>query len=378
MMDSPVRVLEVLTVPFKQNGITRCVMNYVSRFDSARVRCDLVAPNLPDEASIRMVESTGGEVFVLDRRNGDPAGYMHRLSIIVSERGEQVVHAHGNSATLAIEMLAARNGGAKVRVAHSHNTTCKMKLADRLLRELFYQNYTDAMACGEAAGKWLFGERPFAVLNNAVPAEKYHFEESKRAFTRGEYGIEPDAFAVCHVGTFNEQKNQLFLLEAFRELLNVRPESFLLLVGEGPNRTKCEQKAKALGVSDRVLFTGVLADVTGILSAADVFALPSLYEGLPLTLIEAQCAGLPCVASEHVTREAALTPLAAYAPIESAAEFARALAGQAARDRDAASEDAISLVRAAGYDVTANAESLSKWYETLARRASAAQADSGK
>ena len=122
-------------------------------------------------------------------------------------------------------------------------------------------------------------------------------------------------------------------------------------------------------------FTGALTDVTGVLSAADVFALPSLYEGLPLTLVEAQCAGLPCAASERVTREAALTPLVAYAPIESAAAYARELAGLPAQNREAASEEAISLVRAAGYDVTANAETLSKWYETLAQRAAAGGRD---
>lgn len=370
MMESPVRVLEVLTVPFKQNGITKCVMNYIARFDSARVRCDLLAPNLPDEASIALVERTGGEVFVLGGRNSEPSGYVHKLAILVSERGEQVVHAHGNSATLAFEMIAARMGGAKVRIPHSHNTTCKMKLADSLLRGLFYRSYTDAMACGDAAGKWLYGGRPFTVLNNAVPAEKYHFEESKRAFSRGEYGLEPEAFVICHVGTFNEQKNQTFLLEAFAQLLKIRPESYLLLVGEGPNFKRCEEKTRALDLCGRVRFTGVLKDVTGVLSAADVFALPSLHEGLPLTLIEAQCAGLPCAASDRVTREAALTPLVSYLPIDSAADYARALCALEPVNREAASEEAIALVRASGYDVTANAETLSKWYETLVRRAS--------
>jgi glycosyltransferase involved in cell wall biosynthesis len=184
-----------------------------------------------------------------------------------------------------------------------------MKLADKALRGLFRHNYTDAMACGEAAGEWLFEEKPFTVLHNAIAAEHFHFNGNKRAFTRGEYGIPEDAFAVCHVGTFNEQKNQRFLIEAFALLLKSRPESELMLIGEGDLEHGCREHAKALGVESSVRFLGSLPDVSAALSAAEVFALPSLHEGLPLTLVEAQCAGLPCVVSTFVTRESALTSL---------------------------------------------------------------------
>lgn len=369
MLETPVRVLQVLTVPFKKNGITRCVMNYVSRFEATRVRCDLVAPNEPDAASARLIERTGGQVFVVRHRNSDPLGYIQQLSLIVSERREQIVHAHGNSATLALEMLAAKLGGAKIRIPHSHNTTCKMKLADQALRGIFRRNYTNAMACGEAAGQWLFGDKPFTVLRNAVPVEQFHFDGNSRAFARGEYGIERDAFAVCHVGTFNEQKNQRFLIEAFALLLKTRPDSVLLLAGEGDLEPACRQQAKALGVENSVRFLGSLQDVSAVLSASDVFALPSLHEGLPLTLVEAQCAGLPCVASAFVTQEAKLTNLVSFCGIEQAEAFAEALASVQAVDREKASDEAIERVRAAGYDVTSNAETLVKWYEALIREA---------
>ncbi|HWQ05655.1 MAG TPA: glycosyltransferase [Feifaniaceae bacterium] len=371
MLETPVRVLQVLTVPFTQNGITKCVMNYVSRFEPTRVRCDLVTPNEPDAESARMIERTGGQVFVLRHRNADPLSYLHQLSLIVSERKEQVVHAHGNSATLALEMLAAKFGGAQIRIPHSHNTTCKMKLADKALRRVFRRSYTHAMACGEAAGKWLFEDKPFTVLNNAIPVDHFHFDENKRAFTRGEYGIPTDAFVVCHIGTFNEQKNQRFLVEAFAELLKIKPNAFLLLIGEGKLKPACEERAETLGLRECVRFTGAIADISGALSAADVFALPSLHEGLPLTLIEAQCAGLCCVVSDRVTRESALTKLVSFCEIEQAEAFAEALGCPNPTERDAASEDAIALVRAAGYDVTGNAETLSKWYETLIREAKA-------
>jgi glycosyltransferase involved in cell wall biosynthesis len=292
--------------------------------------------------------------------------YLHRLEIIVNERREQIVHAHGNSATLYVEMLAAKRGGAAVRIPHSHNTTCKMKLADKLLRKPFQKSFTHAAACGDAAGKWLFGDAAFLVLNNAVPAEHFHFDARKREETRDALKIPRDALTVCHVGSFNEQKNQAFLVEAFAELLKVRSNARLLLVGDGKLKNDCEQRAKTLHVSDKVIFAGVMDDVAGVLCAADIFALPSLHEGLPLTLIEAQCAGLDCVASDNVTREAALTELVSFCGIADAGKFAKALLKMPAKDRETASEDAIERVRKAGYDVSANAGTLSKWYETLA------------
>ncbi len=365
MLETPVRVLEVLTVPFGKNGITKCVMNYITRFDPSHVRCDLAVQNMPDAESIRLIERAGGQVFVLGQRNSDPIAYLHRLEIVVNERDEQIVHAHGNSATLYVEMLAAKRGGATVRIPHSHNTTCKMKLADKLLRKPFEASFTHAAACGEAAGKWLFGDAPFLVLNNAVPAEHFHYDVDKREETRTTLGIPRDAFTVCHVGSFNEQKNQAFLVEAFAELLKARPDARLLLIGDGKMKNDCVQRAKTLNVSDKTIFAGVMEDIAGALCAADVFALPSLHEGLPLTLIEAQCAGLYCIASDKVTREAALTELVSFSGISDAKTFAQALLKTPAQDRETVSEDAIECVRQAGYDVSANAGTLSQWYETL-------------
>lgn len=371
MLETPVRVLEVLTVPFGKNGITKCVMNYITRFDPSHVHCDLAVQNAPDAESVRLIESMGGQVFVLGQRNSDPINYFHRLEIVVNERKEQIVHAHGNSATLFVEMYAAKRGGAAVRIPHSHNTTCKMKLADKLLRRPFSKSYTNAAACGEAAGRWLFGDVPFLVLNNAVPAEHFYFDAKKREETRASFEIPQSAFTICHIGSFNEQKNQGFLVEAFAELLKSRPDARLLLVGDGKLRSSCEQRAAALGVKDKTVFTGAIDDVAGALSAADVFALPSFFEGLPLTLIEAQCAGLFCVVSDRVTREAVLTDLVSFCEIGSAETFARALLKPACEDRGEVSEEAIRRVREAGYDISENAGMLSRWYEKLAAGAEA-------
>ena len=366
--DKPVSVLMILTVRYGKNGITNCVMNYVSRFDKTRIRCDLVCPNEPGEQARQMIAQTGGAVFILGNRNRKPLSYLKKLSGIIRDRGIEIVHAHGNSATLYLEMLAAKRGGAKHRLPHSHNTTCKMKTADRLLRGVFYKSFTHAMACSAAAGEWLYPKRAYDVLNNAIDANAFGYDPAMRQETRERLGLSPDETVFLHVGAFNEQKNQTFLLEAFSRYLERNADARLLLVGDGERRNSCMARAETLHISKRVSFLGQRDDIPALLSAADAFVLPSLHEGLPLTLIEAQCAGLPCLASNRVTPESALTGLVRFSPIDYAETFAGSMECLAPVDRAAASGAAIQRVAEAGYDVSENADTLMRLYESLTKR----------
>ncbi len=366
-MPEPVRLLAVVTVRFGKNGIVNSAMNYIKRLDPARIRCDLVALNEPGEEVRAAIARTGGETFILSGRNRNPVAYMRELCRIVRLRNEEIVHAHGNSATLAFEMLAAKHGGAKTRIPHSHNTSCKMKTADKLLRGLFYKSYTHAMACSSAAGEWLYPHRAFEVLNNAIDTECFRFQSKLRENTRESLGIEPDETVFLHVGTFNDQKNQSFLLEAFAIALMQNEKARLVFAGDGIRRASCEARAEALGIRKRVDFLGSRDDIPQLLSAADLFVLPSLHEGLPLTLVEAQCAGLPCLASDRITPDSALTPLVSFSSIDSADAYAKQMVQMTKVDREKESEEAIRLVAKAGYDVSQNAETLMRRYETLAR-----------
>jgi glycosyltransferase involved in cell wall biosynthesis len=360
----------VLTVRYGKNGIANCVMNYLSRMDPARVRCDLVCLNEPDEQARALVEHTGGSIFVLSGRNRHPLRYIRALTKLVREREIEIVHAHGNSATLTAELIAGKRGGARVRMPHSHNTTCNMKAIDKLLRGIFYRTATDNIACSVAAGEWLYPNHPYMVLNNAINTEHFRFLAAQRQETREQFGLVKDAFVYLHVGAFNEQKNQAFLLEAFERVTAQNPNVRLLLVGDGARRPSCEARAEALGIRKQVSFLGLREDIPALLSAADAFVLPSLHEGLPLTLVEAQCAGLPCVVSDKVTQEAALTEAVAFVPIERAQTFADAMAAVTQTQREEASILAIVRAQEAGYDVSQNAETLMRIYESAAQRAS--------
>jgi glycosyltransferase involved in cell wall biosynthesis len=172
------------------------------------------------------------------------------------------------------------------------------------------------------------------VLNNAIDARRFAFSAEKREEAREALGLQPQEHVFLNIGAFNAQKNQAFLLEAFRDALETQPNARLLLVGDGERRVSCEARAEALGISKRVSFLGLREDIPALLSAADAFVLPSLHEGLPLTLVEAQCAGLFCIASNRVTREAALTSLVTFSPIERAATRARGGFQRSDRARD--------------------------------------------
>ena len=236
---------------------------------------------------------------------------------------------------------------------------------DRWLRPFFYKSYTAAAACGRDAGQWLFEDRPFTVLPNAVDIPRFCFDPAARARARARLGIEESALVVGHVGRFNGQKNHRFLLEVFAHVLKARPDARLLLVGDGYLEAEVRRQAAPLG--ERVLFAGSVPDPETYLAAMDVMALPSLFEGFPTVLLEWQCAGLPTLASAGVTREAALTPLVSYLSLDAgAAAWAEALLSLPRPPRAQASREAAAALEQGGYALKDAAAALLDFYRTIA------------
>ncbi|HIR06667.1 MAG TPA: glycosyltransferase, partial [Candidatus Pullichristensenella stercoripullorum] len=322
-----------------------------------------VAPGEVEPSLRAQIEAAGARLYVLPQKRPGPA-YVRALAALVRRERYDILHAHGNSSSLFFEMLAAFLGGCRARVAHSHNTTCNHIRQDRRLRPFFYKSYTAAAACGRDAGQWLFEDRPFTVLPNAVDLPRFSFDPAARERARARLGIEESALVVGHVGRFNGQKNHRFLLEVFSRLLKARPDARLLLVGDGYLEAEVRQQAAPLG--KRVMFTGSVPDPETYLAAMDVMALPSLFEGFPTVLLEWQCAGLPTLASAGVTREAALTPLISYLPLEAgAAAWAEALLSLPRPPRAQASREAAAALEQGGYALKDAAAALLDFYRTL-------------
>lgn len=356
------RVLQVITVRMGYEGISMSVMRLVQNMTRERIRVDFATIGEPPAEMRAQLEDMGCRVHVIPGRMRHPLRYMRALSKIVREGGYKIVHAHGNSCTLALEMLAAKRGGAQVRAAHSHNTYCKFTAAHRLLRPAFDRLYTHAWACGTEAGKWLFHNRPFRVAPVAIETEKYAFDPDTRRSCRNELGLE-GKFVIGCVANLKPQKNHMFLLDVFALVHAKRPDVQLLLIGEGPLRNDIEVKTALLGLTGSVTLLGLRHDVPALLQACDMMALTSLHEGFPSVLLEWQCAGLRALVSDRVTCDANLTGLIEYLPIDNADSWLERIErAQPDADRADISKNAISIISDAGYDVARSAHELEKFY----------------
>ena len=221
---------------------------------------------------------------------------------------------------------------------------------------------THLFMCGIDSGRWLYGaqnESRFIMLNNAIDAAAYTYDPAKRTDAWQRLGL-GDELVVGHVGRFNPQKNHPFLLEIFTELLKKEPNAVLLLVGGGEDMPKMQAKTQALGIAGHVRFLGVRNDVAELMQAMDVFVFPSLYEGLPVTMVEAQAAGLPCVISDKVPPECILTDgLVDIMPLSVAPD---AWAEKILEKRDTPRTDHRSEIAAHGFDITTEAVKLQEFY----------------
>ena len=360
-MVKPVRVLELITVPADFNGLTRFPMRLIAKMDPSAVRADFLTYAVGDGRIRGDIEAMGARLYIAPHRLKHPLSYMRFVASLVRENRYDIVHLHGNSCTLAIDLWAAKRGGARVRIAHSHNTACKFTLLHRLLRPAFNALYTHAYACGDEAGRWLFGKRPFRIIPNAVDAEALTFSEPARTAVRAEFALK-DEPVLGHVGNFVPAKNPLFLLE----ILKLLPECRLLLAGDGPMRAEAEARAAEMGLSGRVIFVGTRGDMPRLYSAMDALLLPSLFEGFPTVALESQCAGLPTILSEAVTRDCALTDFAAFEPLD-AQRWAARIRGCLGQKRSQQSAEGRRAVVRAGYDLTHLAADLQAEYLGFAR-----------
>lgn len=236
--------------------------------------------------------------------------YIKNLKKIFKENDYKVVHSHVNALSV-FPLYAAKKVGVKIRIAHSHSTSSKKEHGRNFIKNilrLFSKKYaTHYFACSELAGRWLFGDKTFdkglvTVINNAIELEKYKFNADIRNKLRVQYGL-TNQFVIGHIGRFMSQKNHTFLIDIFNEVQKRRSDAKLILIGDGPLYNEIAEKVEQLGLTDKVVFTGVRSDAGEYYNAMDVFVLPSLYEGFGIVLIEAQANGLPCVASTEVPEE---------------------------------------------------------------------------
>ena len=255
--------------------------------------------------------------------------YIKTLRRLLLSNHYDVVHSHTQFNT-GINMWVAKMCGVPIRLAHSHTTAHerrippKKQLYESIMRWLIKRCSTDYLACGKEAGEWMYGSRSerrgsisFKIINNGIDTALYRFSPEKRNQIRNQYHISENEYLIGNCGTLSELKNQEYLIRLLPEIVHRRPNAKLVLIGRGKDgfQAHLQKIAEECSVSDHVLFTGPVMNVYAILSALDVFALPSLREGTPLALVEAQANGLPCVISDAVPHDAVVTDLVKSLPL---------------------------------------------------------------
>lgn len=361
-MGKPLRVAQVVG-KMVGGGVEHVVMNYYRHIDRSRIQFDFLVDADSTLVPREEMEALGARVYEIPPYQHQRA-YQRELRRLFSSQGWPIVHSHINTLSI-FPLRAARAAGVPVRIAHSHATAGRgeyvkncMKYALRPFANLYP---THRLACSEYAGRWLFGSAPFDVMVNGFDIEALSFDSDAREQLRARLGVPESTFVYGHVGRFAAPKNQGKLIRLFAEVATERPDVSLVFAGLGPDLEPCQALAIDLGVSDKVHFLGQYEQTSVFYSAIDAFMLPSTYEGLGLALVEAQAAGLPCVASAAVSQEANPTGEVDFIDIsDHAAWKAAALCLEPRKDRTLTSSEREKL---SAFNIDKAAPRLVAYYE---------------
>jgi len=368
-MTSKTKILQVIG-SLETGGAEKVVMDFGRYLDKSRFQCDYLVfgDNVGDNENEAI--SLGSNVIRIPKPKDNYIKYFNNLKKVLKDGKYNVVHSH-QFLNNGLVLKAAYDVNIKKRISHSHSTSSgrkediKYKLYSHCMRKIIRKYATHFISCGLDAGDFLYGEKLFKdkgiVINNGVDSKSYGYNIETRNKLRLQLGIDKK-LVMGHVGRLAPVKNHDFLVDIFYEVNKLKPDSVLLIVGEGELRSTIENKIRSLGLKDKVIFTGLRSDVSDILQAMDVFVFPSLYEGLPLTLIEAQASGIQCLVSTNVTTQSKVTDLISFISLEkSKEEWAKKVVENSMYYRTDWSEE----INKKGFDVYTTIKELESIYTTI-------------
>ena len=273
------------------------------------------------------VLASGGRIFNVPPKTKNPIGYMKGIIKVVKENNYKHVLRIGDNAITTTDLILARMGGAKTLVMRSTNASASSKknlIIHKCFKFLSAIVPNVKIAPSTEAAVHTFGKRQVKkgkviYLNNGIDVDKYIFAPQKKEAIQKELGLE-GKFVVGHVGRFSHQKNHKFLIDVFEKIVSKKENAHLVCVGTGELQDEIWDIVKSKGLEEKVSFAGIRSDVPDVLSAFDVLLFPSFFEGMPNVVIESQAAGLHCVISDSITKEANITGLVEYLSLDKSAE----------------------------------------------------------
>lgn len=312
-----------------RGGAESFMMNAFKKIDKTKIVFDFVVYNDFKDVQPyhKEIKEMGGKIFVVPNPNKNILKYIIEVKKILRNNQVDIVHNQiffGGG----LNLFLAKKAGITKRIAHSHATTDGKgnKFPYNFLRPLFKKllldSSTELLACSQEAGIGLFGkDKEFKVIPNGIEIKKYSEVKEEKKDIKKSLNIPNDSLVIGHIGRFEEQKNHNFLIEIFTEVLNLQPNSYLILVGTGSLIKDIIMLTKELRISQNVLFLNERDDVHRVLKAMDVFVMPSLYEGLPMVAVEAQASNLKLLLSSEISQDTVLSENVQFLNLEDPAEI---------------------------------------------------------
>ena len=375
---TPIRVLQVFTT-MGRGGAESMIMNYYRNIDRTKVQFDFLVHRQERAAFDDEIEQMGGVIYRMPAINPiNPKKYYKTLrTFFKTHNTYRIVHSHLNTFS-TFPLKIAEEFKIPTRIAHAHiamdpitlkntlksipNTIEALKKVVKLyVKRTIHKHTTHSFACGKKAGNWLYGKKAeFHIMNNAISAHNFAYDIDKETELKEEFKIQ-DKIVLGHIGRFTHQKNHSFLIDVLADVLVSNKNYVLVLIGDGPLMQNSIEQAKKLHIFEQILFLGLKTNISELIQMIDVFVFPSLYEGLPVTLVEAQAAGLKILASNNITEEVKLTEDIQFLPItEGTAPWVNALLelGSITKNKN------YDKIVAGNYDIINNSNEIQNFYLT--------------
>lgn len=371
------RILYITDSLKQRFGVTSVIMNYLSNFDFTHVQIDVMAYNDSEHEIVKRIEELGGNVYFMPTLGLKTLlSFKHFIESFFKENKDiyGIVHSHFNQID-GIVFPIAKKYGANYCISHSHNTKWSENrfkaIRNKILCLPQKRVATHWFACSKVAGVFMFGNRfntnPNAkIIKNAIDCTLFDYNLNRRNSLRSKHNIN-EKIVLGFVGSLKKQKNPCFVLDLFADLIrrdkNNKEKYCLMIVGTGPIENEVKQKYNELNLKDSdVRFLGRRTDVADLLQAFDILLLPSLYEGLPVTLVEAQITGIQCIVADTITKEVSITPNITYLPITEGTEiWCKSILNVETGKRSSQLKEVIK----SGYEIKTAARELEKYYLRL-------------
>lgn len=331
---NPIRVLQINSGSKSFGGVSSFLYNVYTNIDRDQVQFDFLSPNETTYGIHRgEIEAMGGRIYELGITGNTLTRKIKlydRLYKFLKQNSYSIVHINsGNFFFNLFAVKAVRKAGVEHRIVHSHNagdmshSRIKRSAFGALKPEL-EKNATKLLACSNKAAAYMFTSETVKagrvqIVKNGINAERFKFDQKVRDEARRELGVE-DLFVVGHVGRFYEQKNHRYLIRIFEKVHEKDEKSVLLLFGKGVLEDEIRKMVEERGLSDCVRFMGEVSDIERMYQAMDVFVMPSFHEGLPVSCVEIQAAGVPCVLADTITDEIRIQDSVQFLKLEDSPE----------------------------------------------------------